>query len=457
MPRTVKNALNVVRIAALLKRGLVARYADGGGLYLCVTGPGTAKWTMRYMAAGKAREMGLGLYAADAEKGVTLAEARTRARAARARLDEGVDPLAERAEAEAARRAEEEARRAAELAAGPERSFKAAFEGWLDAHGPAMRTERQRRLARALMANHVLPHIGALPVATITTADMKRVLEPIWRTLPETALRARIRCEAVFAWAKAEGWRTGDNPALWKDNLAPLLGKQGEVARVAHHKALPWQDVPAFMTRLENEASVTALALRFIILTAARTNEAIGATWAEVQRDAPGGPVWVVPAERMKMGVEHRVPLAPAALAVLDAAAALRPDGARPGDAIFPGGAGGRGGLVAGGRAGATAGGLSQMALLALLRRLKVADRATVHGFRSSFRDWVAECTATPEAVAEAALAHAVGNEVQRAYQRSDLLERRRALMATWATFCTTPPAEKVADLAAARTVRKRA
>ncbi|MCW8084732.1 tyrosine-type recombinase/integrase [Sabulicella glaciei] len=453
MARTVRSALNAVRVAALVKRGVPGRHADGGGLYLHVTGKDAAKWSMRFMVAGRAREMGLGRYAADPGQGVTLQEARTRARAARTKLDVGVDPLAEREAAEAARQAEEEARRKAEAIVSPDRTFKAAFEAWLEAHGPAMRTERQRRLARGLMNNHVFPRIGGLPVAAVGTADMKGVLEPIWRSLPETSLRVRIRCEAVFAWAKAAGWREAPNPAIWKDNLAPLLGRQGEAARVTHHKALPWQDVPSFMNRLEGEASMSALALRLIILTAARTGEAIGATGAEIRRDAPDGPVWVVPASRMKMGVEHRVPLSPAALAVLEEAAAQCGGAPRPTDFVFPGAAGSRGGLVAGGRTGAGKGGLSQMALLALLRRLKVADRATVHGFRSSFRDWVAECTATPEAVAEAALAHAVGSDVMRAYQRSDLLEKRRMLMNQWAAFCTAPAAS-VADLASARAQR---
>jgi integrase len=287
----------------------------------------------------------------------------------------------------------------------------------------------------------VLPTIGDMPVSAITAADMLRVLRPIWRKKPETALRARIRCEAVFGWAKGHGWRQGENPAVWKDNLAPLLGRQGEAARVRHHKALDWREVPAFMRRLEAETSTSALALRWAVLTAARTGEALGATWAEIDLAAPGGPVWIVPAERMKMGVEHRVPLSREALSVLEAARPLARDQA-PTGFLFPGAAGSRGGRVAGGRPGATPGGLSNMALLALLRRMKVSGEMTVHGFRSAFRDWVAECTSTPEAVAEAALAHAVGNEVQRAYQRGDLLKKRRRLMQAWADYCAKAPAE---------------
>jgi len=453
MPRTKQNALTPAAIKALLAAGGPGRHADGGGLYLHVTGEGMAKWSLRYMVAGRAREMGLGRYDAEPKNGVTLAAARIRARAARTKLDSGDDPLALREAEEAARRTAEAERQAAAMTVSPERTFRGAFDAWLEAHGPAMRTERQRRLAKALMENHAFPALAEKPVAAITTADMHKVLEPIWRKLPETAFRVRLRCEAVFGWAKAAGWREAANPAIWKDNLAPLLGKQGVVARVQHHAALHWRDVPAFMRRLEAQNSASALALRWVILTAARTGEALGATWAEIDRAAAGGPVWVVPESRMKMGAEHRVPLSSAALAVLEAVAPLRAADATGGGFLFPGRAGVRGGIIAGGRADAVSGGLSNMALLTLLRRMDVADQTTVHGFRSTFRDWVAECTATPEAVAESALAHLVGSEARRAYARSDLLEKRRALMQAWANHCESQPA-RVAKLSAEKARR---
>ena len=450
MPRIVHHALTAVSAKAKAANGELGRHADGEGLYLHVTGKGQAKWSLRYMLSGKAREMGLGpAFRADDEGKVipmvALADARAAAKALRVKLADGIDPLAEREAAEAARRAAEAAAAAAALAASPLRTFRAAFDGWMEAHGPAMRTERQRVLAKGLMEGHVFPVIGEKAIGSIGAADMVEVLRPIWRTKAETALRVRIRCEAVFAWAKANGWRSGDNPAVWKENLAPLLGRQGEAARVKHHKAMHYRDVPAFMRRLEAEKSTSALALRWAILTAARTAEVVGATWAEIDMEAPGGPVWIVPGSRMKMGVEHRVPLSEAALAILEAVKPLRDAEAPGGGFLFPGKAGSRGGRIAGGREGAEAGGLSNMALLALLRRLGVAGECTTHGFRSAFRVWVAECTATPEAVAEAALAHAVGNEVQRAYQRTDLLERRRLLMAQWAAHCAKVPAEVVA------------
>ncbi len=454
MPRIKQAVLTAMKVTALVERGQPARHADGNGLYLHVTGEGAAKWSLRYMQAGKAREMGLGRYSDDPKKGFTLADARKRARAARTQLDNGLDPLAVRQAEEAARRAAEAERAAAAALVSPGRAFKAAFEAWLEAHGPAMRTERQRRLARRLIEKHALPLLGSKPVATITTNDMHKVLEPIWRKLPETAFRVRIRCEAIFAQAKAAGWREASNPAVWKDNLAPLLGRQGEAARVAHHRAMDWRDVPAFLRRLEAESSTSAYALRWAILTAARTSEVLGATWSEIDMESPGGPVWIVPGHRMKMGFEHRVPLSAAALAVLDILEPLRSEEAEGGGFIFPGKAGSRGGSIAGGRPDAMPGGLSNMALLALLRRVDVADQTTVHGFRSAFRDWVAECTATPEAVAEGALAHAVGSDVRRAYQRSDLLEKRRALMSAWADYCESQP-PSVADLATAKAKRK--
>lgn len=264
MARIKQTSLTALGVAALVEGGRPARHADGGGLYLHVTGPGAAKWSLRYMVAGKSREMGLGRYSNDAKKGVTLAEARKRARAAGPKLDAGLDPLALREAEKAARRAAEAEREAAAALVSPERTF----EAWLEAHGPAMRTERQRRLARRMIEKHALPVLGDKPVASITTADMHNVLEPIWRKLPETVFRVRIRCEAIFAQAKAAGWRNTSNPAVWKDNLAPLLGRQGEVARVTHHKAMDWRDVPAFLRRLETETSTSALALCWAILTA---------------------------------------------------------------------------------------------------------------------------------------------------------------------------------------------
>ncbi|MGG5818727.1 tyrosine-type recombinase/integrase [Falsiroseomonas sp. HW251] len=450
MPKHIHNALTPVEARSLASRK-PGRYADGGGLYLHVTGPGQAKWSLRYMLHGKAREMGLGAAYRPGAEGkppiaiVSLADARLAAKAARVKIETGVDPLAERAAEENARRVADEARKAAALAASPARTFRSAFEGWLEAHGPAMRTERQRVQAKQLMARHVFPSIGNKPVNAVTTADMMEVLQPIWRTKPETALRARIRCEAVFAWAIAHGWREGRNPAVWSHNLKPLLGEQGEAANVKHRNSLRWSELPTFMRRLESENCVSALAMRWTVATAARTIETIGAMWDEVHLDAPGGPVWVVPAWRMKEGSEHRVPLNSVALSVLEEARKIRGTLGNP-VFLFPGAAGSRGGRLLGGRLQAIPGGMSNMAMLGLLRRMGASVDATTHGFRATFKTWCQETRAAPDAVVEKALAHAVGDEVVRAYGRSDFFDMRRILMQRWAEFLTSAPAT-VTDL----------
>lgn len=263
--------------------------------------------------------------------------------------------------------------------------------------------------------------LGDLPVADVDTGAVMRILEPIWREKAETASRLRGRIESILDYAKARGWRDGENPARWRGHVANMLPKRSKVQPVEHHAALPWREIGGFMAGLADQAGLGALALRFTILTAARTGEAIEARWPEI--DMVAG-VWTVPAARMKAGREHRVPLSDAALAILREVAPLRDD-AR-GGWIFPGARAGRP--------------LSNMAFLMLLRRMGRGD-LTAHGFRSAFRDWAAE-TGQPSDVAEAALAHTLGSKVQAAYQRGDLLERRRRLIADWAGFCTRPSTE---------------
>jgi integrase len=261
--------------------------------------------------------------------------------------------------------------------------------------------------------------MGNLPVADVDTAHVMATLEPIWHAKPETAGRVRGRIESILDYAKARGWRTGENPARWRGRIANLLPKRGKVQRVQHHAALPWRDMGAFMVALRTEAGTAARALEFTVLTAARTGEVLGARWGEVDlSDA----VWTVPSDRMKSGREHRIPLSEAAMAVLNALHPLI--GAEPDDWVFPGGRAGRP--------------LSGMAMLMLLRRMGRGD-LTTHGFRSTFRDWTAETTAYAREVAEAALAHALGDKVEAAYRRGDLFEKRRRLMEEWAMFCFRP------------------
>jgi integrase len=265
-----------------------------------------------------------------------------------------------------------------------------------------------------------MPQMGDMAVADVGTAQVLAVLEPIWRQKPETAQRVRGRIEAVLNYAATREWRSGENPARWRGHLANLLPARGKIAPVEHHAALPWEEIGIFMAGLQGQEGAGALALRFAILAAARTGEVIGARWSEIDWR---GAVWTVPGSRMKAGREHRVPLSGAALDVLRQAAGLRADTA-PDTHLFPGGRFGRP--------------LSNMAMTMVLRRMKRGD-LTVHGFRSTFRDWCSEATGHGGEVAEAALAHAVGDKVEAAYRRGDLFEKRRRLMEDWAAFCARP------------------
>ncbi len=400
-------------------------YGDGAGLYLNVGPTGGKSWLFRYMLNGRAREMGLGPLHT-----IGLAEARERAQAARKLKLDGMDPLATR-EAEKQRRAEEAAKAI---------SFKKAAEGYIKAHRPGWRNDKHAWQWQQTLDAHVYPVIGDLSVGSVDTGHVTRILEPIWTTKAETAARVRGRIEVILDFATTHGWRTGANPARWKGHLQNVLPSRAKVAKVEHHAALPWREMGAFMAKLEKQDGTARLALQFIILTAARTNEVIGATWGEMDlatprrvtigRDDDGKPIvetvgglWTVPGDRMKAGKGHRVPLSGPALDVLHEAAKLR-RGDSPSDPVFPGGKGAT-----------SSKGLSNVAMLMLLRRMEHGD-LTVHGFRSTFRDWCAEATRYPRELAEAALAHTLDSKTEAAYQRGDLLEKRRRLMADWATFC---------------------
>jgi integrase len=374
-------------------------YGDGAGLYLNVGPTGGKSWIFRYMLNGKAREMGLGPLHT-----ITLAQARQRAAdQRRAKLD-GIDPLEQRRATKAA----------AALAAARVITFKACATKYIAANKAGWRNAKHGAQWTATLTAYAYPVIGDLAVNAIDTGHITRILEPIWVTKSETATRVRGRVEAVLDYARTHRWREGENPARWKGHLENVLPKPSKVRRVEHHAALAWGEVAGFMRLIEKQDGVAALALRFAILTAARTGEVIGARWEEI--DLATG-VWTVPEERMKGHREHRVPLSKPALAVLTETAALR-----QGDApfVFPGGKAGRP--------------LSNMAMLVLLRRMERGD-LTAHGFRSSFRDWAAE-TGQASDIAEAALAHVVGDKAVIAFQRGDLLERRRKLMAGWAEYC---------------------
>lgn len=378
------------RTAETLKKP--GRHADGGNLYLAITPDGARRWTFMYRYGGKTREMGLG----SAAKGmVSLTTARELAQAARDLLREGKDPLAEKR-------------------ASPKSRGKT-FGQCADEYITAMRSSWTNAV-HAHQWEYTLTQLAAplrgKPVDQIQTADVLEVLKPVWARTPETASRLRARMESVLDAAKAANLRQGENPARWRGHLDKLLPKRPKNGK-RHHPALPYDQVSGCISKLGANGSMSALALEFCILTACRAGEVTGAQWTEIDIDKG---IWTIPGSRMKAGREHRVPLAPRALEILEALAKLK-----AGPFVFPG------------RDPAKP--LSPLFLLRCLRKIGYSD-ITVHGFRSSFRDWAAEATPFPHEVCEQALAHTVGSAVERAYRRTDLFERRRELMTAWAAFC---------------------
>lgn len=388
--------LTVREIEAIRDPG---RHHTGDGLYLQVRASGARTWLFRYMRAGRAREMGLG-----SASTVKLADARLRANEARRLLAEGHDPIEHRRQIDRAQ--EQEQVKAKTFRQVADDLIKSKESGW--------RNAKHRYQWRATLETYAYPVFGDLPVAEVDTDLVLKALEPIWRSKTETASRLRGRIEAVLDYARVKGYRQGPNPALWRGHLSHLLPAPSDVQTIQHQPALPYAEMPAFMARLRERDGTSARALEFVILTAARTGEVLGARWREF--DLADG-VWTVPAERMKARREHRVPLSTVALDIVEG---MRDE--QSSDAF----------VFAGQRADRP---LSQMALLMLLRRLERTD-ITVHGFRSTFRDWVAEQTDFPGDVAEAALAHKIPNKVEAAYRRGDLFDKRRQLMEVWASHC---------------------
>lgn len=411
------------------------RFGDGEGLYLQIAKGGSKSWLFRYTLAGKAREMGLGSYGEGKDE-VSLAKARILATEARTKLRGRNDPIAER---QAER--EEKARKAAEAL---ERTFKAAAEALVDSKKPGWRNAKHGDQWISTLKSYVYPTLGEKPVADINTDDVLKVLRPIWQRVPETASRVRQRIEAVLDAARVKGWRKGDNPARWKGYLDNELPPPRKVKRVQHRPALPWEQMGRFMEALDKREGTASLALRFVILTAARTGEVRHMRWNEVDLETK---VWVVPGERMKAGKTHRVPMSPAALEIL---ADVMPQKTAPTDLVFP--------------AARRNVPLSDMSLSAVVRRMneggKEGERprwadaeghaVVPHGFRSTFRDWAGETRGEGRDVVEHALAHTNKNKSEAAYARSDLLEKRRPLMTAWAEHCDRPPAE-VVSLSSAR------
>jgi len=395
----VIGKLSIPKISKAKKPGL---YSDGGGLYLNVGPTGGKSWIFRFMLRGKAREMGLGPLHT-----ISLSDARELAIECRKKLLKGIDPLEDR-------NAERSAR---QLEAASAITFKDCAGKYIAANRSGWRNGKHADQWENTLTSYAYPVIGNLSVAAVDTGHVTKILEPIWNVKTETASRLRGRIEMVLDYATTHRWRAGENPARWRGHLENVLPKRSKVAKVEHHAALPWKEIGAFMPKLTAEEGIAALALRFAILTAARTGETIGARWPEIDLTEK---VWTVPGERMKAGREHRVPLSADAVAILNEVAKLKSDNSGH---LFPGRNEGKP--------------LSNMAFLALLRRMG-RDDITAHGFRSTFRDWAGE-TGRPDDIAEAALAHGKDDKTVAAYQRGDLLERRRRLMDDWAAFCSRP------------------
>jgi integrase len=390
MERGMARAMNRLTALAVKRTAKPGRYPDGLGLYLFVGPTGNKSWVFRYRRQGRLHDLGLGPLHT-----VSLAEARTKALECRKMLLDGIDPI--------------EARRSGYAPAKAAMTFEACAEAYIAAHRSAWRGTKSEIQWSASLRMYVYPIFGDLAVQAVDLPLIMRAIEPIWTAKPETASRVRQRIESVLDWATVRGYRQGENPARWRGHLDKLLPKKSKVRAVVHHPALPYKEIAGFVGELRKRRAIAARALEFLILTASRTGEAIGARWDEIDCAER---VWTVPAKRMKAGREHRIPLSDVALGVIAAMREIRQNdfvffGAKEGQSIQP------------------------TTLRALLHDIG-RDDLTIHGFRSTFRDWAAERTAHPREVIEMALAHTVSNVVEAAYMRSDLFDKRRQLMDQW-------------------------
>lgn len=395
------RAVNRLTATAVRQIKAAGYHPDGAGVYLQVGASGSKSWVFQYTLRGKRREMGLGSAAV-----LSLGEARTKAHECRRLLLDGIDPIEHR----------QAQRESLKLAAAKSMTFKEAAERCIEDRRAEWSNAKHAQQWENTLSTYAYPHIGSLAVAAIDTGLVRACLDPIWTTKTETASRLRQRIEAVLDWAKVHGYRSGDNPAAWRGHLEAVMARPTKVAKAENHAALPYAQLPAFIKELRKHEGTAAAALEFTILTAARTSETILATPAEFDLKAK---TWTIPAERMKAKVEHTVPLSARAVSVVKRM--LK----NAGPYVFPGARDGKP--------------LSNMAMLELVRGMGTRDATgepvTVHGFRSTFRQWAAEQTTFPREVAEHALAHRLPDKVEAAYQRGTMVEKRRALMDEWAKF----------------------
>jgi integrase len=396
MAQTV-NQLTAKKVQNVKAAGM---YPDGAGLYLQVTGEGAKSWILRYSLRGKAREMGLGSL-----RKVSVADARRKAAESHKLLDDHIDPIEHRATVRAA----------AALTNAKTITFKEAAKIYIAMRSKGLKNAKHAAQWGTTIAVYAEPVLGELPARDVNVGHIRRVLEPIWTTKPETAGRVRGRIEKILGWCKVSGYRDGENPARWRDNLDQLLPKLSEVRKVRHHPALPYAELPAFLEKLQKEEGVAARALEFAILTAGRTEEITFARPSEINKRES---LWTAPAEHMKLKREHLVPLSARAVELTAWASEsyLFPSPSHPDKH------------------------LSNMAMLMVLDRMGYGH-VTVHGFRSTFKDWTRDRTRFENYVSESALAHASGDKIEAAYARSDILAKRRKLMNEWARYCEPPAA----------------
>ncbi|HUF73880.1 MAG TPA: integrase arm-type DNA-binding domain-containing protein [Gammaproteobacteria bacterium] len=399
MPKRAKE-LSAVEVRRLAKRPGFHAVGGVAGLHLNVKDTLAASWILRVKVGDRRPDIGLGAY-----PDVTLEYARDQAREIKAQIRQGIDPIEARRGARDALRAN----------AAKRLTFDEAAKACHKSKSQEFKNPKHSAQWLSTIETYASPKIGKLPVADVELAHIVKVLEPIWTTKTETASRLRGRIESVLAWATVSGYRTGDNPARWRGNLDHVLPKPSKVRKVKHMRALPWQELPGFMEQLREAEGMAARALEFAILTAARSGEIRLATWDEIDMDAK---VWTVPAERMKAGKAHTVPLSAAAMKVLKALPRMAGN-----DHVFPA---------------ERAGSLSDMSISAVCRRMGVA--AVPHGFRSTFKDWCRSSTSYADEVSELALAHVSSDATRAAYARDELLPKRTRLMGSWGTFCSTPP-----------------
>lgn len=404
------HKLKAISAEKATKPGL---YGDGGGLYLQITKDGIKSWLFRFMINGRARGMGLGPLHT-----ISLAQAREKAHECRSFLLKGLDPLDEKQKSQAvAKEQEAEAKAKIDAAVPPAtprgKTFKDCAEELIKSKETGWRNEKHKDQWRNTLAKYAYPVIGDLAVSTIETAHIMQILSPIWAEKTETASRVRGRIESVLSYAKVFGYRTAENPARWKGHLDHLLPKESAVTTVKHHPALPYKELPEFMEKLREKESIAAFALELLILTATRSNETRSCRWDEFDLEEK---IWIIPATRMKTKKIHRVPLSDQSLKLLKKMLRFGNQGL-----VFPGQKNGQP--------------LSDATMLQLLRRIH-PDGISVHGFRSTFRDWTSECTTHDSNICEMALAHTIENKTEAAYRRGDLLVRRAELMSDWGAYC---------------------